>query len=198
MKTVKITLIAMATVFAGCTSLLESKKEIAITNKMTYKNLDSEVKVNEVNVINLKLDNFTTSFRVAYTKNGVEPNCNFNISMTNNMVYNQFAPIVFSGNSEFVKKYSEDQEVDEKAFQQTGNVFLKAKSFTNYNTTLVNSFPFDESNFAIFKIVHKNTQKEYYGWINFTITTDKIIFHKMSYSTEKLTSITDEEILAIQ
>jgi hypothetical protein len=195
MKTVKITIIALATVLTSCTSLFEPKKATSETKtELITKSLNIEVKANEVNVVNLNFENTTASFRVAFTKNGNESNSNFNVSMTNNLVNNQLTPIVFSGSNEYIKKYTNNQDIDDKAFSQTGTVFLNGKSDPNYNITYVNSFPLDESNYALFKVVNQTTKKEIYGWVNFTITTNNIIFHKMGYSNEKLTAIIDEQI----
>ncbi len=190
MKTLKIAVLTLSIFFASCNSLFVNEKNTT-ENQITAKNINVEVKANEVNVVNLKFDNFAASFRVEYTKTGIEPNRDFNVSMTNNLVNNKQILIDFSGNGQNIKKYIVDQEVDNMSFTETGYVFLNGKSSADYNTTFVNSFPFNESSYALFKIFNMSTKEEIYGWLNFTITTDTITFHKMVYSNEILTEIND-------
>jgi hypothetical protein len=196
MKTIKITLIALATVLTSCTSLFEPKKATSETKtELITKSLNIEVKANEVNVVNLNFENTTASFRVTYTKNGNDNNGNFKINITNNLVNNQNTPIIFSGNNEFLNRYVPDQDISEKAFAQTGTVILNGKNDPNYNVTFVNSFPLNESSYAIFKVTNTATKKDIYGWLNFTVTLSEITFHKYGYSNEKLEYITDENNL---
>jgi hypothetical protein len=194
MRKIKIIFVMLMTILASCNSLLETKKPETETPIVT-KDLNVAIKANETNVVDLKFDNTTASFRVAYTKTGNDNNGNFKVNMTNNLVNNQNTPIVFSGNNEFIKRYIPGQDINEKAFAQIGTVILNGKSDPNYNVTFVNSFPLEESCYAIFKVTNTATKKDIYGWLNFTVTLSEITFRKFGYSTEKIDFITDESIL---
>lgn len=192
MKTNTILIILTALVIS-CNSLIDTKKTIAKNEPIIIKELNTTVKANETNVIDLKFDNTTASFRVAFTKTGNESNGSFNVNMTNNLVNNQNMPIVFSGNNEFIKRYVPGQDINEQAFAQIGTVILNGKNDPTYNVTFVNSFPLNESSYAIFKVTNTATKKDVYGWINFTVTLSEITFHKFGYSNKKIVMINDED-----
>jgi hypothetical protein len=179
-------------IITSCNTVKETKTADIKENVITLKDINLSINANEISVVDLKFDAITASFRVEFLKSGNNSDGVFTVNMTNNLVNNDQAPIVFSGNAEFVKKYEINDLIDDKQFVKVGTIFLRGKSSPNYNITIVGSPPLDISNYAVFKVTNKVNNKEIYGWLNFIATTDKISFQKMGYSSKPLSYVGQE------
>jgi hypothetical protein len=197
MKTnIKITIISIFTLFlfTKCNVFQETKSTTEVEAETTIKVLYTEVKANETNVVNLKFDDVAASFTVQFNKQENANAANYEINMTNNAANNDKTPISFAGKSNFIRDFISQQDLDEKMFLETGTTFLRGHKYQDYTVTDVNSITFNDSNFAVFKVLNKNTNKSIYGWLNFTITKEKITFVKMGYSNQMITSIDNKQI----
>ncbi len=196
MKTnIKITILGIFTLFllTKCNVFQETKSTGEIEAVTTIKAINTEVKANETNVINLKFDDVAASFTVQFNKAENGNLANYEINMTNNLANNDKTPITFVGKSGFIRDFISQQDLDENIFSEYGTTFLRGHKYQDYTITDVNSMTFNDSNFAVFKVLDKNN-KTIYGWLNFTITKEKISFIKMGYSSQMMTSIEDKNI----
>jgi hypothetical protein len=160
------------------TSKTNQKNEIA-----TYESyevaLNIEAKSNQSTVVDLNFNDSKASFIIEYQKAVNNYGGMYSVRLSENG--NAANKVSFSGKSGFVKKYQLDDDFDDKAFLESGTLLLQGKTAGDYTVTEVNSMPFTDPNYAVFKVTNSINNKIIYGWINFIITSDQVVFLKMGY-----------------
>jgi hypothetical protein len=156
----------------------EQKNEIE-TFETSEVSLNIEAKSNQCTEVDLNFQDTKASFMIEYKKATNQYGGGYAVYLTEEA--NPENKVTFAGKSGYIKKYQSDEDFDDKAFSEIGKVFLQAKTAGDYTVTDVNSMPFDNSNYAVFKVTNSTSNKIIYGWINFMITPDKVTFIKMGY-----------------
>jgi hypothetical protein len=163
---------------AGKTSSANPKNEMTTfdTNEVA---LNADANANQSTVVDLNFNDTKASFIIEYQKAVNNYGGMYSILLKDNL--GAANKVTFSGKSVYVKKYQLDEDFDDKAFSETGYVLLQGKTAGDFTVTEVNSMPFSEPNYAVFKVVNSVNNTVIYGWINFLITPEKVTFIKMGY-----------------
>lgn len=151
-------------------------------NEILTKELNIEIKSNEEKIVKFELDTIEVSFKIKFKKFKNTTLDEFKINFEKQNDFQMKSKIIFSGNLEYIKNHRINQMLSEDSFLGDGTVFTTGRMSNDYSVTDVNAMPLNNNNFAVFKVLDESNKVLYFGILKCIITTDNIIFEKISYS----------------